>query len=337
VNEGPRRDLFPAVRAARPQGGQGFRDPRVLIPFLLITLIWSSTWIVIKDQLGGGAEAVPPPWSVAYRFGVAAVAMFVYAAATGVGLRLDARGHAMAALFGTLQFAINFNLVYAAERFVTSGLVATVFALLMVPNSALAWLFLRQRSTARFAAGSAVACVGVALLFAQEIEASPLPAAATGAGIGFALLAVLSASTANVIQASRRIAVWPMVGLLAWAMAYGALADTIIAWTLAGPPVVTARPGYWAGVVYLGLLGSTLAFPLYFAVIRAVGPGKAAYSSLLVPILAMAISTWLEGYLWSPLALAGGGTALLGMSIALRAGRPAKRQARGEGRRGPAG
>ena len=88
-------------------------------------------------------------------------------------------------------------------------------------------------------------------------------------------------------------------------------------------PQMEARPGYWLGVVYLGLFASALAFPLYFAVMRAVGPGKAAYSSLLVPILAMAISTVAEGYRWTSLAVAGGILAMIGLFIALRSGRVA--------------
>ncbi|MGZ8310629.1 MAG: DMT family transporter [Allosphingosinicella sp.] len=292
----------------------------MLIPFVLITLIWSSTWIVIKDQIAGGPAAVPPVWSVTYRFIVAAAAMFAYAAAIRSGLKLGRQGHVLAALFGTLQFALNFNLVYAAEHFITSGLVATVFALLMVPNSAFAWLFLKQRSSGGFVLGSAVACLGVALLFVQEMRSSPLPTDAIATGIGFSLLAVLAASTANVIQASRGIAAWPRIGLMAWAMTYGALANLAFAWLTAGPPVMSPRPGYWLGVAYLGLFGSAIAFPLYFAVIRAIGPGKAAYSSLLIPILARAISTVVEGYHWSLLALAGGAIALAGMTIALRAG-----------------
>jgi len=293
-------------------------DPKVLIPFILITLIWSSTWIVIKEQIGGAAP-VPAPWSVAYRFAIAAVAMFVYAAMTGGSLRIGWAGHLLAVPFGLLQFSLNFNFVYAAEHHVTSGLVATVFALLMVPNSVLAWLFLKQRMTAGFVAGSAVAAAGVALLFVQELRASPLPAGEIALGIGFSMLGVLSASAANVIQASRRVTAWPLASLIAWAMVYGTAANILCALILSGPPVADARPGYWLGLLYLGLVASALAFPLYFAVVRAVGPGRAAYSSLLIPIIAMAISTVAEGYRWSLLAVAGGVLALAGMAIALRA------------------
>jgi drug/metabolite transporter (DMT)-like permease len=221
-------------------------------------------------------------------------------------------------LFGVPQFCLNFNFVYAAEHHVTSGLVATVFALLMVPNSALAWLFLKQKATWPFIAGSAIACVGVSLLFVQEMRASPTSAGEVLLGIGLTVLGVLSASAANILQASRGLSAWPLATLLAWGMVYGIVANALFAWTVSGPPVIEARPAYWLGLVYLGLFASALAFPLYFAVMRAVGPGKAAYSSVLVPILAMVFSTLFEGYRWSALAVAGGLIALAGLVIALR-------------------
>jgi drug/metabolite transporter (DMT)-like permease len=244
--------------------------------------------------------------------------MFAWAAASGASLDIGRRGHLLAALFGVPQFCLNFNFVYAAEHHVTSGLVATVFALLMVPNSALAWLFLKQKATWSFVAGSAIACAGVALLFLQEVRASPAAADQVLLGIGLTVLGVLSASAANIMQASRRLAAWPLASLLAWGMVYGILANAVLAFTVAGVPVVETRPTYWLGLLYLGLFASALAFPLYFAVMRAVGPGKAAYSSVLVPILAMLLSTLFEGYRWSALAAAGGILALAGLVIALR-------------------
>ena len=298
--------------------GRGFRDPKILAAFALIILIWGSTWIVIKDQLG----TVPPTWSVTYRFVIACAAMFAYARWTGASLAMSWRSHALVAAFGFPQFFLNFNLVYFAELHVTSGIVAVVFALLMVPNSALAWLFLKHRLTPRFLIGSAIACAGVALLFVQEVRASPVSPAAAVTGIGLALLAVLSASAANILQASRRMSGRPIAVNLAWGMFYGVIANAAFALALYGPPVAEPRFGYWAGLVYLGLFASAAAFTLYFAIIRAVGPGKAAYSSLVVPVLAMAISTGVEGYRWSTLAIAGGALALAGMIIALRAERP---------------
>jgi drug/metabolite transporter (DMT)-like permease len=146
----------------------GRLGPRAIAGFALIVLIWGSTWLVIRDQLG----VVPPTWSITYRFIVACAAMFAYAAATRCTLSLDARGHALAATFGVPQFFLNFNFVYWAEHYVTSGLVAVVFALLLVPNSAFGRIFLKQPVAPRFLLGSAVAVAGVALLFVQEIRQS---------------------------------------------------------------------------------------------------------------------------------------------------------------------
>ncbi len=291
----------------------GFRDPRVLIPFILITLIWSSTWIVIKDQLG----IVPPTWSVTYRFVIASAAMFVIAPVSGASLRIGGAGHVMAAAFGLPQFFLNFNFVYAAEQYITSGLVAVVFALLLVPNSALAWMFFRQPVTRRFIAGSAVALIGVALLFVQEMRLAEIPRATVLTGIGFTLLGVLCASIANVMQLSRTLRSRPIASVLAWAMLYGVMFNAVFALATQGPPVFEDRAGYWAGIVYLGLFASAATFYLYFGIIRAVGPAKAAYSSVLIPIIAMGISTVAEGYRWSPLAIGGGVLALAGLIIAL--------------------
>ena len=293
-------------------------QPRVLFPFILITFIWGSTWLVIRDQLG----TVPGPWSVTYRFVIACAAMFAYARWTGASLRIGRSGHALALLFGIPQFFLNFNFVYAAEHHVTSGLVAVVFALLLVPNSALGWLFLKHRMTGGFLLGSVVAVAGVALLFLQELRASSAEPGEVLIGIGLTLLGVLSASVSNVMQASERLRSRPISAMLAWGMFYGVLCDGAMAWWLFGPPVVEARVGYWAGLVYLGLFASAIAFTLYFGILRAVGPARAAYSSVLIPVIAMTLSTLFEDYRWSTLAAAGGVLTLVGLVIALKS-RPA--------------
>ncbi len=293
---------------------------RVLIPFAIVTLVWSSTWLVIRDQLG----TVPPSWSVTYRFALAAVAMFAVATLRRDPIRLRGRDQALAAAVGIAQFTINFNFVYRAEHYVTSGLVAVVFALLLVPNALLAWIFLGQGISRRFLAGSAVAIGGLAMLFLHEIRASAHGATSVLSGIGFTLAGVLFASSANILQATDRARALPMTTMLAWAMLWGALADFIWAWATVGPPQIETRPSYLLGIAYLGLIGSVLTFPLYFGVIRVIGPARAAYSSVLIPLFAMALSTLFEGYRWTWEAAAGGALTLFGLVIALRARSPAR-------------
>jgi drug/metabolite transporter (DMT)-like permease len=285
----------------------------VVLPFIVFTAIWGSTWIVIRGQLG----TVPPQWSVTYRFVIAAAAMFALAAWKGEDLRLGRKGLLAALVLGVTQFCINFDAVYLAEQHITSGVVATVFALLVIPSSLLAWAFLGQRPSGRFAWSSLVAVVGVMLLFAHELRQHAASTRAILSGIGLTFVGMLGASAANVMQARPEIRRFPLFAMLAWSMAAGALIDGIIAAVMTGPPVLDTSAVYWVGLLYLALAASVLNFSLYYPVIRRIGPAKTAYSSVVVPIIAMGFSTWLENYRWTPLAVAGALLSLGGMAGAL--------------------
>lgn len=295
-----------------------FWTPRILLSFLLISLIWGSTWIVIKDQLA----SVPPVWSVSYRFLAASLAMFLVILFRRQPLMLGLRGHFWAVLLGCTQFAMNFNFVYGAERYITSGLVAVMFALLMVPNAILGRIFLGQRISTAFVIGSAIAILGIAQLFVQEYRLAPVGGGAVFAGIGLTCAAIMTASTANILQASDGAKAHPILTLIAWAMLWGALFDAVFALATVGPPVVEPRFAYFAGILYLGVIGSAVTFPIYFGLIREIGAAQAAYTGVIVPIVAMIISTFFEGYVWSPLAIGGALLALVGLLYAMRARRP---------------
>lgn len=292
--------------------------PRILIPFLLVSLIWGSTWLVIKDQI----SEVPPSWSVSYRFIIAAAAMFMLAAYKRLSFRLDRTGYLLALILGLFQFSFNFNFVYNAELFITSGLVAVLFALLMVPNAIMGRIFLGHKISGAFLGGSAIAAVGIAMLFWHEYLASPASLEQVLIGAALAFGGILSASIANVMQAGERLKSYPMITVLAWAMLFGALINVALSWITVGPPVYEMRAAYWGGIVYLGVIGSVVTFPLYFSMIREIGPGKAAYSSVLVPVVAMILSTIFEDYAWNWLPAGGAVLAMLGLLVALRARKP---------------
>jgi len=296
----------------------------VVFPFLLITLIWGSTWLVIRDQIGSGGVAVPPSWSVTYRFAVAAIAMFASAKARGLPLILDRQALVFAAFLGVSQFSLNFNFVYRSEIYLTSGLVAVLYALLIVPNSLFGWIWFRQPVTRAFLIGSGIALAGVALLFLHEYRVSAVDPSRVLLGIGFALAGLLCASASNVIQGMEIARTRPMLVLLAWAMLAGSAVDGLYAFATTGPPVFDPRPAYALGILYLALIGSVVTFPLYFLLIQRVGAGRAAYTGVLTPVIAMLLSTLFEDYRWSLLAASGGALAMLGMVVALRArARPA--------------
>ena len=238
------------------------------------------------------------------------------------GLKLPFSGIVAAIVLGFTQFCINFNAVYLAERHITSGVVATVFALLLIPSSLLAWAFLGHKPSRRFFWSSLVAVAGIVLLFVHEVNEHPANSGQIAAGIALTLFGMVGASAANVLQARPEVRRFPLFTTLAWSMAFGALIDAILGLIMTGPPVIDTRPLYLAGLAYLALAASVLTFSLYYPVVRIIGPAKAAYSSVVVPIIAMGFSTWLEGYRWTPTTIAGAFLALGGMVGALSRERP---------------
>ena len=292
--------------------------PAIAIPFLIVTLIWGSTWFVILGQ----NEAAPVGWSVTWRFVIATPAMFVVAAAMRRPLRLGVAGQRLAFFVGLTQFSGNYNFVYRAEQYLTSGIVAVMIGLLLVPNSLFARVLLGQAITRRFAAGSAIAIVGLGMLLLHEARIAPL-GGHVPLGVFLGLMAMLCASISNVMQANETGHALPAVSLLAWAMFYGTVCNAALAWVLSGPPVIPTDGGYWAGTAYLAIAGSVVTFPMYYTLIRQLGAGRAAYSGVAVIVIAMLISTVFEGYRWSLLSATGAALATIGLIIALRARKPA--------------
>ncbi|WP_370033776.1 DMT family transporter [Qipengyuania mesophila] len=288
--------------------------PRNFAAFLLVSVIWGGTWLVIRDQIA----SVPANWSIAYRFVVAAAGMFALAALRREKLLLTRGGLRWALLLGLFQFTLNFAFVYQAEAHITSGLVAVMFALLVVPNAVLGRILLRQPITGAFVLGSGIAAVGVSLLFAHEWRSSPATLAEVLLGAGLALCGILSASAANITQAMDGAKRQPFLALLAWSMVVGVIINAGLALATAGPPQFDPRPSYSLGILYLGLAGSVVTFPLYYGLVRKVGAGQAAYSSVIVPVVAMALSTLFEGFVWGPLPSVGAAITLVGMVVAMR-------------------
>ena len=288
---------------------------RVLIPFALVTMIWGSTWLAIHSQFG----PVSTEWSVSYRFAVGAISMFVVAFAMKLPLRVRLSDHVLAAALGLVIFVINYNCVYASEQHITSGLVAVIFSLLVPLNAILARVFLKQELSRPFLMGSGVAMLGVVLLFLHEWRAVDRDPHEVTLGIGLALIAVTFASFGNVFQGSPRARQVPMATLLAWAMGWGALLDAIIAWVRTGPPMLDFRLSYIAGLLYLGVIASAVAFTLYFNLIRRIGAARGGYVNVLIPVIAMGFSTMFESYRWSVEAMLGGLLVIVGLMIAMRA------------------
>ena len=300
---------------ASPAAPGGILPARVILPLLLCTLIWGSTWTAIRHQLG----VVDLNWSIAYRFTIATVAMYALARREGAPTGISRAQFPLVATIAVSQFLLNFVCIYRAEGYITSGLVAMIFSLLIVPNALFGWLFMGHRVGGAFIVGTVMAIAGMALLFAPQIAGMQAGSGHIALGVLLSFGAVLSASVGNLLQASRRANAMHWATLLFWAMGLAALFNALLALATAGMPTFDPRPGYWLATLYLGLFGTALSFPVYLSVIRLIGPARAAYSGIIVPIVAMGLSTMLEGYRWTLPAIAGSILAIAGLFFALRA------------------
>ena len=280
--------------------------------YAIVVLIWGTTWYTIKFQLG----VVAPEISLVYRFGLAAICVFVYAAATGSGLRLSWRDHRYVALQGFTLFCLNYWMTYLSTQYLTSGLVAVLFTSIIFFNLVNGRLIFGTPVERRVLAAALAGMLGVALLFLPELQAA-LGDRSILQGALLALAATYVASLGNMAAMRNTNGGLPVVTVNAYGMLYGAIGLAVIA-ALRGTPI--AFDPHWPYVLsllYLSLFGTSLAFGLYLALLKRIGAARAAYTSVLFPVVALIVSTVFENYRWTVPGLIGLAVLLAGNALAL--------------------
>lgn len=280
--------------------------------FLTSASIWGSTWFAITYQLG----VVAPEVSVAYRFALASVCLALWSAITGASLRFSRRNHAFLAAFGATLFGLNYVAVYWAEWYVPSGLVAVVFSTIVFMNPIGARFAFGTPVTARTLAAAALGVAGVALLFVPELDAARHGGSAA-LGIAFAFGGTVIATVGNLIAVRNHNVGLPTFPTTAWGMAYGALTAALAATVTGVPWTFDARVGYIASLFYLAVFGSVAAFGAYLTLLKRIGAGPASFVGVATPVIALILSTLLEGYRWTWVAVLGVVLAVVGNWLAL--------------------
>jgi drug/metabolite transporter (DMT)-like permease len=281
------------------------------------TLIWASTWHVILYQLDAG---VPVLNSVAWRFALAALMLLGFARWKGDSLRLPLSAHVLMIATGVVQYSGNYWSVYEAERHIPSGLVAVLFCLMVFGNALSGWFFFGQPVTRRFLFAASGGVLGVVMIFWPEIAATGArPTAAYGLANG--LFAVFAACVGNVLTLTLTRRNLPLVPILAWSMAYGALFLVLLSLATGAGLHFDWRAPYVLSLLYLAVFGSVVAFVLYFNLAQRQGPARAALTGVVIPVIALVISAALEGWQPTALALAGMGLCLGSIYVATRVSR----------------
>ncbi len=286
---------------------------QILLLYASVVLIWGSTWAALPFQLGIVAEEV----SIGYRFGIAALCLYSYALLARRRLRLPTRAYGFVFLQGTLLFCLNYILVYYATARVTSGLVAVVFSSIVLFNAILERVFFGSLIDGRLLLAGALGMTGIAMIFWPEVAVISLKDQ-TVTGILLVLAGTVIASFGNMTAVVNTRRELPVLAVNAHAMAWAGLLSLLIAATVGRELNFSLQPGYVISLAYLAVFGSAIAFGCYLALLRRIGPARAAYSSVLFPVVALAISTIVEDYRWTVIAAIGMSLTLVGNWLILQ-------------------
>jgi drug/metabolite transporter (DMT)-like permease len=276
-------------------------------------LVWGTTWLALKFQLG----VVDPQVSIVWRFLIAAPLMFLVCRIAGAPILFPLRTHLRFAALGLFLYSTNFILFYNAGHFVVSGLLSVIFSLASVTNIVLAVFMLGERLRPRVVVGALLGLCGVALMFWPEIAAGEFGHGAL-IGLGLGVLGCLSFSTGNIISARIYRAGIPVLSANAWGVTYGVAVNAIVALVAGSAFVIEPSQRYILSLLWLAIPGSVLAFWMYLALLQRIGADRAAYTTVLSPVLALLVSTLVEDYGWSAAAVAGLALVAAGNVLVLR-------------------
>ena len=265
-----------------------------IILYLITIIVWGSTFLAIKYQLG----SVDPMVSVIYRFGLASVLLILFCYIKGLTLKFSLKEHSFMALLGVLLFSVNYWFVYVAEIYVTSGVVAVMFSLIVFMNIANGAIFLGTAVERKMVAGSVVGIIGIIMIFMPEIESFDLSDKGVF-GLAIVFISVLLASLGNIVSARNTKSSIPVIQANAFGMAYGTIFLTLIALVSGKEFSFIVTIPYISSLIYLAVFGSIIAFGSYLTLIGSIGADKASYAIMVVPVVALILSSFFEGYAWN--------------------------------------
>jgi drug/metabolite transporter (DMT)-like permease len=285
---------------------------RLLAGFLLLTLIWGTTWAAIRIGLGG----MPPFTGVALRFALAGALLVALAPSLGVRLGRAPRERVLWLANGVLSFCLSYSAVYWSEQYIPSGLAAVLFATYPLFVAALAHFLLPGERLRRGAvAGMVLGFAGVAVIFSDDLTLLGGEAVRQAAFV--MLVAPLVSAVASVVVKRWGSGV-PPLSLAAVPMLFAGVVMGAVALLVerGRPLVVDARS--MGALLYLAILGSAVTFTIYYWLLANMPATRLALMSYLIPIVAVAVGALLFDEPLRPRLLAGSALVLAGVVIVSR-------------------
>ena len=271
-----------------------------ILVWLILCLIWGSTWIFIKIGL---ADLPPITFSTA-RFGLAVLILAPLIRLMGFRMPRSASEWKLVALTGFLQFSLNYSAVFWSEQYISSGLAALLQAMITVFGLVLAWFFLPdEKITKRKVAGVAVGIFGVAVIFLDQLRVENWMAFLGCVGI---VAGAYAAAQASILVKAKGSGLHP-ASLVFSQMLCGLPAIIAYAFIAEGNPLKLNWTWTAIGcVVYLTIAGTIAAFWLYYWLLGRIESTKAMMISLVTPLLAVVLGAVFLGETLPPQTFFGG-------------------------------
>lgn len=206
-------------------------------------------------------------------------------------------------LMGTSLFGLSYCGSYLATTYMTSGLVAVAFSTILMWNILNLRIFTGQPIAWRAFLGGVVGISGICIVFWQDL--ATFTATRGLIGLLIAIAGAYLASIGNVISSRNSKNGLPVTQANAFGMGYGGLLTMMIHFTTGETLTMDWSLSYLGPMLYLTVFGSIAAFGCYMLLISRIGAEYAAYATLLMPIIALILSTLFEGYQWNHHALVG--------------------------------
>ena len=275
----------------------------------VVVISWGFSWYAIELQLG----PVPPLVSVFYRFVLAAALLIALLALSGRLRFIPWRRHGLLLALGFCLFSMNFFSFYLAAEFFPSGLLSVIFATAAIMGAFNQRLFFGKALSGRVLLGAVLGVIGLTLLSWDSIAEADIAVPWLFVALPFAGTYLFSLGNILSARLSRD---YDLPNLVAHGMVYGALVCFVLCLAAGLPFPMPSGAFYWGSLLYLAGIASVVAFLTYLSLVNREGPARAAYATVLFPIVAMLVSTWLEGFVWTAAAAAGlllalGGTVLV--------------------------
>jgi len=263
------------------------------ILFGITLFCWSPTWYLIKFQLG----YVDPLVSVLYRFLAASIIIFIYLLIKKKNLKFSLNHHIWFLLFGICLYSLNYVFLYLSNTYLISAFPAIVFSTVVIMNILGETFYFKKKPSFKTLIGATIGMIGIIIIFNDEIFNFSL-SNGTHVGLFLALLGTFCASTGNMIHQRNLNNNFPLIETIAYGMLYGSLITLMITQIKGTELLFEYTFSYIASLVYLSVFGSIFAFIFYLKLLEKVGAGRAGYVGVVMPVLALLISTVFENLEW---------------------------------------